>query len=91
MKQIEEELVTLNSKIPCLSEATKVINEILVKLPLQLLIPQITTSFDEDFDLLSMNSIIEVAKFESGPTFEKTINKIKNNHLKSIAFAAMNQ
>ena len=32
-KQIEEELVNINSKTPCLSEATEVINKISVKLP----------------------------------------------------------
>ena len=36
-----------------------------------------------------MNSSIEVAKFEPEPTFEITINEIKDNHLKSIASAAM--
>ena len=42
------------------------------------------TSFDDNFEQLSMNSRIEVAKFEPEPTFEKTINEIKANHLKSI-------
>ena len=37
-----------------------------------------------------MNSIIEVEKFEPEPTFEKTINEIKDNHLKSIASFATN-
>ena len=37
-----------------------------------------------------MNSIIEVSKLEPEPTFEKTIDEIKNNHLKSIASAAIN-
>ena len=32
-KDIEEELFTLNSKTPWLSEATKVLNKISVKLP----------------------------------------------------------
>ena len=59
LKQIKEEL-TLNSKTPCLSEATKVNNEISVKLPSQVLISKITTSFDENFKQLSMNIIIEV-------------------------------
>ena len=35
------------------------------------------TYFDEKFEQLSMNSRIEVAKFEPEPTFEKTINDIK--------------
>ena len=48
------------------------------------------TSFDGNFKHLSMNSIIEVAKPEPVPTFEKTINEIKDNHLKSIASIDMN-
>ena len=31
-----------------------------------------------------MNSIIEVAKFEPGPTFENNIIEIKDNYLKII-------
>ena len=46
--------------------------------------------FDKNFKQLSMNSRIEVAKFEPEPTFENTVNEIKNNHLKSIASSAMN-
>ena len=37
-----------------------------------------------------MNISIEVSTFKPGPTFEKTINEIKDNHLKIIASAAMN-
>ena len=37
-----------------------------------------------------MNSIIEFAKFEPGPTFENTTNEIKDNHLKIIASTTMN-
>ena len=37
-----------------------------------------------------MNSRIEVAKFEPEPTFEKTINEIKYNHLKCITYMDMN-
>ena len=66
------------------------INEIPVKIPSQLHISKITKSFDENFKQLSMNRRIEVAKFEPGPTFEKTINEIKDNHLKSIASTIMN-
>ena len=33
---------------------------------------------------------IEVATFEPEPTFQKTINEIKDNHLKTIASAVMN-
>ena len=65
------------------------INEISVNLPSQFLISKITTSFDENSDPLSVNSIIEVAKFEPGSTFENTINEIKENHLKSIASTTM--
>ena len=66
------------------------INEILVKLPSQLFIYNITTSFDKNFDLLSMNRRIELSKFEPEPTFEQTIDNIKNNHLKSITSSATN-
>ena len=59
LKHIEEELVTMNSKTPCLSEYTEVINEKSVKLPSQFLISKIATSFDENFKQLSVNSIIE--------------------------------
>ena len=48
------------------------------------------TFFDDNYKHVSMNSIIEVLKFEPGPTFENTINKIKDNHLKNIASTAMN-
>ena len=48
------------------------------------------TSFDEKIDLLSMNNIFELAKFKPEPTFEKTINEIKDNYLKIIASAAKN-
>ena len=89
-KHIEEELVTLNSETLFLSEATEVINEISVKLPSQFLVYKITTSFDENLYPLSMNSIIKLAKLEPGPTFEKNINEIKDNHLKIIASATMN-
>ena len=37
-----------------------------------------------------MNSIIEAAKFEPEPTFEKNINEIKYNHLKSITSIVTN-
>ena len=84
-------MVILSSKTPCLLEATKVIDEISVNIPSQLLISKNTTSFDENFDPLSMNSRTKVAKFEPGPTFEKTINEIKDNHLKIITSIAMNR
>ena len=89
-EKIEEELVTLNSKTSCLSEVTEVINEILVKLPSQFLIPKITASFDNNFDQLSMNNRFKATKFEPDPIFENTINEIKDNHLKSIASSDMN-
>ena len=43
------------------------------------------TLFDNNLEQLIMNRRIEVAKFEPEPIFEKTINDIKDNHLKSIA------
>ena len=89
-EKIEEELVTLNSKTSCLSEVTEVINEILVKLPSQFLIPKITASFDNNFDQLSMNNRFKATKFEPDPIFENTINEIKDNHLKSIASSDTN-
>ena len=42
------------------------------------------TSFDENFDLISMKNSFEAANFEPEQTFENTINEIKANHLKSI-------
>ena len=45
---------------------------------------------DGNFNQLSMNSRIEVAKFKPEPTFEKTIHEIKYNHLKIIASSAIN-
>ena len=83
-------MVTINSKTPCLSEATEATNQILVKLPLQFLINKITTSFDNIFDQLSTNNSFEAEKFEPDPTFERTMNEIKNNHLKIIASSAKN-
>ena len=48
------------------------------------------TLFDDNLEQISMNSRIEIAKFEPEPTFEKTINEIKSNHLKSINFIYIN-
>ena len=48
------------------------------------------TSFDKKIDPLIMNNSFEAEKIEPEPTFEKTINEIKDNHLKSIASAATN-
>ena len=48
------------------------------------------TFFDDNIEQLSMNSRIEVVKFEPEPTFEKTINEIKDDNLKIIASTAMN-
>ena len=48
------------------------------------------TSFDKNFDPLSMKNSFEAAKFEPEPTFEKTINDSKDNHLKSIVSDARN-
>ena len=66
------------------------LNEISVKLPSQFLITEITTSFDNNFEQLSINNSFEAAKLETGPTFENNINEIKDNHLKIIISAAMN-
>ena len=46
--------------------------------------------FDDNLEQLIMNSRIEVEKFDPKPTFENTINEIKYNHLKIIAFSAKN-
>ena len=46
--------------------------------------------FEEKIDPLSMKNIFEAEKFESLPTFENTINDIKDNNLESIASDAMN-
>ena len=48
------------------------------------------TLFDDNFKHLSMNSSIEVAKLKPEPTFEKTTNDIKDNHLKNITSIDMN-
>ena len=66
-----------------------------VKFPSQFLVQEkhiykILASFDKNFYQLSMNSIIDAAKFESEPRFENNLNKIKDNHLKSITSIAMN-
>ena len=66
------------------------INEISVKLPSQFLITKITTPFEFFSDQLSMNNSFEAAKFEPGPTFENTINDIKDNLLIIIASASTN-
>ena len=52
------------------------INEISVKLILQIFIYKISTSFDKNFDPLIMNSRIEVEIFEPGPTFENNIRLV---------------
>ena len=54
------------------------------------MILSVITSFEDNFKELSMKSKIKVAKLEPETTFEKTINEIKDNHLKSIASTAMN-
>ena len=53
-------------------------------------ISNIDASFGKNFEQVSMNSKSEAEKFESDPTFEKNINEIKYNHLKSITSIAMN-
>ena len=52
--------------------------------------PSDITYFDETFDPICIKNIFESAKFEPEPTFENTINEIKDNHIKSITSAAMN-
>ena len=46
--------------------------------------PSDITSFEDYFDKLCIKNIFESEKFEPEPTFEKNINDIKANHLKSI-------
>ena len=48
------------------------------------------TLFGDNLEQISMNSIIEVAKLKPEPTFEKTNNEIKDNHLKNITSIDMN-
>ena len=48
------------------------------------------TMFDKNIEQISMSRRIEVARFEPEPTFEKTIDEIKDNNLKSIAYIDMN-
>ena len=89
-EHIEKLFVTINSITLSLTEAAEVIDEISVKLPSQFLITKITTSFEKNFDPLSMEKNFEAGKIEPEPTFENTINKIKHIHLKSITSTAMN-
>ena len=42
------------------------------------------TPFEDNYDPICMNKIFEAEKSEREPTFEKTINEIKSNRLKSI-------
>ena len=70
-------------------------NEIPVNIPPQFLVQEkhiskIPAFLDEIFDQLSINSRTEAAKFKPEPTFENTINDIKENNLKSITSIAMN-
>ena len=51
---------------------------------------KITKYFNENFEQISINSIIEVKKFEPGTTFEKNIDKTKANHMKIITALYMN-
>ena len=48
------------------------------------------TLFGDNLEQISMNSIIEVSKSKPEPTFEKTTNDIKDNHLKNITSIDMN-
>ena len=48
------------------------------------------SSFDKGYEQLSMNRRIEVSKFESEPTFGKTMNENKANHFKIITSIDMN-
>ena len=48
------------------------------------------TLFGDNIEQIITNSIIEVAKFTPEPTFEKTTNDIKDNHLKNITSIDMN-
>ena len=76
-KQIKTELVTINSELLYLSKATEVINKISVNIPSQFLISKIATSFDKNFDQISMNRRIEVDIFEPEPKFEKLLTRSK--------------
>ena len=53
-------------------------------------ISTLSVSFEKQFERTSMNSRIEEAKFEPETTFEKTINEIKADYLKSITSLDMN-
>ena len=46
--------------------------------------------FGDNIEQLITNSIIEVSKCTPEPTFEKTTNDIKDNHLKNITSIDMN-
>ena len=61
------------------------INEISVNLPSKFLISTITKSSDKNLDQLSINNSFEAETFKLDPKFEKTIDKIKDNYLKSVS------
>ena len=52
--------------------------------------PTAIKSFGTNFDPLFISNSFEAAKFEPEPIFEKTINEIKDNHLKSTTSIDMN-
>ena len=61
-EHIEKLFVTINSITLSLTEAAEVIDEISVKLPSQFLITKITTSFEKNFDPLSMEKTLKQEK-----------------------------
>ena len=48
------------------------------------------TSFDKNSDSLFIQNSSEAEKIEREPTFKKAVNKIKDNHLKSITSIDIN-
>ena len=48
------------------------------------------TLFEDNLEPFSINNNFEAATFKPEPTFEKTVNDIKSNHLKIIVSIDMN-
>ena len=90
-----EKLVPLKSETLCLSEANPVLNKTPEKFSSQFILQQnnlykTTAYFKENLEQISINSIIEVKKFEPGTTFAKNIDKTKADRMKIITALYMN-
>ena len=93
-KQIEKELIPLSTETLCLSEATEILNETPFNISSQLIvqdnhISKKLISFDNKFEQISV-SRVEATKLEPETEFGNNIDKIKPDHVKSIAYLEMN-